>query len=222
MKVRKAIFSFLSIIAISLSIVFSFISEATLAGVWLTFSVFMITFGWPELTESISFLGSSIKLREAKDTIKELKELAKIISGATLSLIQSSNRFDGMSDSKKSEIYDSIYTMLTNLNIPTNEINNAQSDWHDWVEFDYKLYILNPKKDHPEIPKEHLGDWHTFHSNFINKLKDVTASEIREGFKKYNGLTEKVDNLIGKLEYYEKNKKHKCQDTWEKRGSWFT
>lgn len=222
---RKVIFTLLFLASIAAGVYFSFLVTEPNYGMtatWLTFSLFMFALGWPEVAESISFLGSNIKLREVKNAINELRQLAEVNSKAILELIQGSNRWDGFTDDEKLSTYNSIEKMLNNLGFDNAEIEEIQSRWHYWVGIDYVHALMhNANINHPEIPAARHNEWHKKRNEIYAKLDEIQPDDLRKTFQDLDGHTDKVKAAIDDLEYYKKHKKHKDPNRWKQREDWF-
>ena len=222
---RRIIFSLVSTTSVGVAIYFSFgISEANYAmtGVWLTFSLFTFAFGWPEIAESISFLGNKIKLREVKNTIDELKQLAELNVSTLLEIIQTQMRLGGFPEGKKEEVFAKTTDLLRNLDFCQKEINRIQSRWHYWVEMDYVHYIAYSSNiNHPEILGANHKKWHTKREEIITRRDSIKPNDLREIFRGLNGYTESIKTAIDDFEYYKEHKKHRNLERWEQHEDWF-
>jgi hypothetical protein len=221
---RRILFSLASLASVSAAVYFSFVVAEPnygMTGIWLTFSLFTFAFGWPEIAESISFLGNNIKLREVKNAINELKQLAEVNVAALLEIIQTQMRFGGVPEDKKEEVFQQTTVLLKNLGFDKNEIEGIQSRWHFWVEGDYVRALIHNNINHPEIPKERHEEWHAKRKELQEKTNDLTPDELRDVFKIFDGDTETVKQVIDDLEYYKKHKKHKDIERWKKHEEWF-
>jgi hypothetical protein len=182
----------------------------------------MFALGWPEVAESISFLGSNIKLREVKDAINELKLLAEVFSRATLELIQGGGRWVGFLDDEKYRTYEDIEKMLNGFGFKEDKILSIQSRWHYWVEIDYVLALIDQSNsNHPEIPTLRHAEWQVKRNEIYAKSEKIQPNEIKEIFQILDGYTDKVKIAIEDFEYYKKNKKHRDFTRWKERADWF-
>jgi|SaaInlStandDraft_5_1057022.scaffolds.fasta_scaffold01317_13 hypothetical protein len=226
---RKIIFSLTSLLSLVAAGYFSFFMDAphyAMTAIWLTFCLLSFAIGWPEIAESISFLGSSIKLRDVRKAINELKALADVNSRVVLELIQAKGRFRSFSADYEWKMYDSIEKMLKGLGFKPEKIENIQSRWHKWVEHDYIFSLITNSIIHSEIPEENGKEWEAVREdikNKINKVDDISIQpdELRKKFQNVNGYTKKVKTIINDLEYYKKHKKHRSLEQWKKRNNWF-
>lgn len=222
---RKAFFTLLFLASLTAGAYFSFgITEPNYAmtGVWLTFSLFMFALGWPEVAESISFLGNNIKLREVKDAINELKLLAEVFSRATLELIQGEGRWGGFADDEKDRTYEDIEKMLKGFGFQRDEILSIQSRWHYWVEKDYVHALMhNSNINHPEIPTARHAEWHVKRNEIYEKIENIQPKELREAFQSLDGYTDNVKTAIDDFEYYKTHKKHRDLTRWKQQKNWF-
>ena len=224
-NLRRIIFSLVPMVSVCIAIYFSFgVPEANyaMAGVWLTFGLFTFTFGWPEVAESISFLGNKIKLREVKSTIDELKQLAELNVSALLEIIQTQIRLGGFPEGKKEEVFAKTTDLLKNLGFCKKEINRIQSRWHYWIEMDYVHCITHSSNiNHPEVPDASHKKWHTKREEILTRRDSIKPNDLRGIFGDINGYTESVKTAIDDFEYYKEHKKHRNLERWEKRNDWF-
>jgi hypothetical protein len=111
---RKILFSLISLFSFLLAVTFSINYESVLAGIWLTFSLFTFMLGWPEIADSITFLGNSIKLRELKASLKDIRSVIEANTRAIFEMVQTQMRFGGVSDEQKDSIYRNLTDVLEN------------------------------------------------------------------------------------------------------------
>lgn len=221
---RRIIFSLFAAASLYAGIHFSFVvtePSYAMTGVWLTFSLFVFALGWPELAESISFLGSSIKLREVKAAIDELRSLAEVNSKAILDLVQGSSRWGGIPEDEKKTWYERVETLMRELGIKEDRIKAAQSRWHYYVEIDYIHNILGSNINHPAIPKENLQVWYERRREITDARDLITPDQLRRVFREVDGYTQTVQTVIDDFEYYKKNLKHRDFDRWKSHANWF-
>jgi len=223
---RKTIFTILSLASIAAGAYFSFGADEpsyAMTGIWLTFSLFTFSLGWPEIAESISFLGNNIKLREVKTAIDELKQLAEVFSISTLEMMQGGSRWSGLREEEKEKTYHDIEKMLKGLGFSDAEIQKIQSGWHRWVEVDYALAIILPRSSiaHPEVPKPLQEQWHKIYGEIKETIPSLTPQKIRDLFASINCCTPKIEAALKDFEYYVIHKKHRNHLNWERRNDWF-
>lgn len=223
---RKIIFSIASLISVGAGVYFSFFVKEpnyAMTGIWLTFSLFTFAFGWPEIAKSISFLGNNIELREVKNAINELKQLAEVASRAILEIFQGAGRWGGFSEEEFQATYTSVEKMLVSLDFKPKEIADIQSRWHYWVEGDYaRAIIFAFNINHPEIPKEKLEEWHKKREELLERVNSLQPDDFRVTFRNFDAYTPAVQLAIDDFEYYKKNKKHKDVERWKRHHEWFS
>ncbi|MDD3029247.1 MAG: hypothetical protein PHS57_03065 [Alphaproteobacteria bacterium] len=223
---RRVVFSALYVAALAAAVHFSFRIEHpdyAMTGIYLTFSLFMLAFGWPELAKSISFLGSNIELREVKEAINELRPLAEVFSRSVIELMQGGSCWGGIPAEEKEKAYTSIEKMLKSLSFSKKEIEDILKRWHEWIETDYVYAIVLPHSsiDHPEVSKEKKKEWHSLYSALIEKEQTLSPDEIREAFRGIDCLSPRIETAISDYEFYKKNKKHQNIERWRQRENWF-
>ena len=194
-----------------------------MTGIWLTFSLFTFTFGWPEIAESISFLGNNIKLREVKNAINELKQLSAIFSSALLEFIQTSDRWGGFPEEKRQETYNSIDKMLKSFGFTSQEVEEIQTPWHYWVERDYihGILVMNSIAKHPTVAEENTDEWNIRKKQVAQQNPLAKPRELRILFREFEAYSDVVKQLIDDFEYYKKNKQHRDPEKWKERHQWF-
>lgn len=227
---ERFIWSIFSALSFMAGCYFSFfISNPSLAVIWLTIALFFFLFGWPEKAESISFLGSSIKLRKIKHTIDELKKLAEINSKVLLDLIKSKGRFSSPeSCEEEQKTYEEIENMLKIIGFSINEVEKIQLRWHQWTERDYisNLVLPNSNINHPEIPKESKEKWDEKRNNILENIEiiseiNISPDDLKKTFEELGAYTPKVKSVIDDYDYYKKYKRHRDIEEWKKRDKWF-
>ncbi len=92
--------------------------------------------------ESIKITGLNnvdIQLKkEIKDSINELRELAKLNSEKILEIMQASDRYGGITTDTKESTYKDVVKILNMLKVPEEEINQILDKcWFKWVNFDF-------------------------------------------------------------------------------------
>lgn len=175
----------LPIISFGLAIYFAFIDKNVQMTIFVaTGFVFILMFFADSLTkffESIKIAGMDIKLRnEIKDSLSELRLLAKTNAEAILQLSQIQGRFfQGDLEYDKIKRFEETVKILEVLNVPKQEIEAiTEEKWHYWVKIDY-YYSLN-KKIH----------------NFINHIDNIQLSTDKKEELMKLCLTKKHDDLL--------------------------
>lgn len=192
-----------------------------MAGIWIACSFFFFAVSRPQIFDSITFLGNSIKLRDVSDAINELRLRAKITASSTLHLLQTSNRMGGFDDDEKIEMYHGIENVLKAVGFEKEEIEDIQSKWHDWVRLDYVHAIAGGvRTNHPFVPSSNMEIWYQERDTILDNAFKIRPNELRKKFEDLGALTELMEELIGDFEYYCKTKKHKDYSKWKDRHTW--
>jgi hypothetical protein len=225
---RKFLFGIISFLSLCASIYFSFFiqeSSSAMTGLWLTFSLFTFAFGWPDVAESISFLGSNIKLREVRNTICELRQLAEVNSRVLLELMQCSNRAGGISEDEKidekkdNEDYvknvdiEDINVLLNEKLIPSDEVQHRSSltildKQGEAITARKKLFNHNKEKkdeesddDNNEMMDENKNEKSDNDSNEMMDENKNEKSDNKTNEKRVGNKNEKSDNKTnGKID----------------------
>lgn len=178
----------------------------------------------PANFESISIFGSSLKLREIKHTITELRQLSQITARSILNLEQCQGRFALNNEDQKLIIYKEVEDVLRAVNIPSEKIEEIQEKyWHSWVRIDYIYGIINSNNiNHPNVPKENIEEWHKKRREIIKRSQDIQPHELKKIFQDLNALSPELVEIIEDFSYYLKNKKHRNLNRWKRRDTWFS
>jgi len=166
-----------------------------------------------KVIESIKMPGFDLKTRaEIKDSINELRILAKINAKAILQLLQTQGRFSSQEMEQKTQvIYNETLKTLEEIGIPNSEIAEiADKNWHPWVIFDYFQKIRRLINIlFPDISQEINSD------TFIFKSIDEAKHKLDE-YKNYSKDTDNQDlkTCVEDLDYYLNNKKHRSMERW--------
>lgn len=155
---------------------------------------------------------------EARNTIKEMQALAKVMARTTLSLTKRHNRLGGYSDDEENEIFKSVKDVLNRLGIPAKEQEEIFSEWYKINDFDYVYYILC---DGAPI-KGLASDQQKERMRLINSgLTNVPSPEEVENFLRNAGLlSDKNKELLEDLKYYKVHRKHRRPSEWKRRWHW--
>lgn len=224
---RRIFFSLLSICALGAGIWFSFFHvgepNPAMTSIWLTSSLFLLVLGWPEIIESVSFLGNNIKLREMKAAVNELRQLAETNAYALLQIYQGADRMGGFTDDDQLNIYQKIEAMLNIVGFEKEEIKKIQYSWHVWIESDYVREIIGIRSTiHPAIPEEKKDIWFQKRKELINKVNSITPEELRTIFQKMSAYNAQIETAINDFEYYKIHKEHRDFNKWKQRREWFS
>jgi Txe/YoeB family toxin of Txe-Axe toxin-antitoxin module len=194
----------------------------SLTGIWLAFALITFVFAWPELIDSVSFLGNSIKMREVNKAIDELKLLAEVNISTLLEVIQTQMRFGGVPEEKRLEMLSETTKVLENLGFGASEITKIQSRYHYWVESDYvRAILVSSNIQHPSIDTPRMHEWQTKRDRFVERADRLAPDDLRDIFKGFDAYNEKIQSAIEDYEYYRINKKHRDLEKWKHRNDWF-
>ena len=185
---RKFFITAISLIGLLSAFYFSFwvdVPNVTMSTLWLTFSIISFVLTEQSNIESISIFGNSLKLREIKDTITELRQLSQVMASSILYLEQCQGRFMQDDEDRKLAIYNEIGNVLKEVKIPPEQIREIQEkNWHSWVQIDYVYAIINSVNiDHPAIPKENKQKWGKIRENIIDHIRDTKAQDLQNIFQ---------------------------------------
>lgn len=159
-------------------------------------------------------------VKEARNTIKELQDLSKIMASTTLGLVKRSGRWGGYSYDEKENIKKEILDVLERLGIFGNDIEMvvAESKWHKFTELDYVYHILggNLLPEILSLPK--ISERQKLLSRDLNHI--ATPEELTQFFTHVGLLNNGVKELIKDYEHYIKFREQRRAEVWSNRGSW--
>jgi hypothetical protein len=220
-RLRRIVFSLVSISLVAAATHFSFfIPEPSYAmtGIWLTFSLFVFALGWPEVAESITFLGNSVKTREVKEATNELKAIAKSLALVMLESTQAAGRWGGgISWERKQQLREEIEASLIKSGFDPQEINQIFYGWNRWACFDYASVISTyaQKKNATSDTK-----WTNEHSKKFQKINKpdipAKAGQVRHFMTENGFLDTELEKYISMMEFYETNGRHENSSEWTK------
>lgn len=152
---------------------------------------------------------------QARSTIRELQDLARIAAVTTLSLVQRSGRMGGYADIEKEEVKQSVLRLLTQLDLTEEDRKVVLSEWYSWEELDYVFFILGGNTIPRDFDTQQVQEWKTLRARGRQNrpLPDV----LRAFLKKHQKLNEYREELIKDYEYYIEHRQHRRSDVWAKR-----
>lgn len=158
-------------------------------------------------------------LTQTQNTLEEVKELATLVSSTTLSLVKSSGRIGGYTDEEEESIRDDIFDLLRKLSVPEEQISNTLTQWHRFVEHDYRLAVTGGFTIPKDLPQSKVGEWKNLREGGIKKI--ATPNEIENFFKSMGMLTDDRRELIADFRHYKKHRQHRRLDVWSQRHELF-
>jgi len=217
--IRKIIFTLVSLFSCGSAIYFSFcIADPNYAmtAIWLTFSLFSFALGWPEVAESITFLGSSVKTREVKAAANELREIAKSLALVLLEGTQASGRWGGgFSLERKQQLRQEVEASLEKSGFSPAEIEDVFRGWNRWSLFDYASAISCYAQKKFSTPPTKWENKHSKDFNSLNRPDNpATAIMVRDFMRDNNFLDGEIQGFIEMMTYYEEHKDHKNPTDW--------
>jgi hypothetical protein len=152
---------------------------------------------------------------QAKSAIVELQDLGVLVAKLSLSLVKRQGRWGTYSDEQQDAIREDVNQVLKRLGVPERKIQDAESEWHDVVEFDYVHAILGGKAISQVLSnieqnekRALLGD------GFPHR---PTSTELRAFLSDHDLLSPEREELIKDYDYYRNNRVHRRPDVWKNR-----
>lgn len=221
--IREGVFDFLGVTLLGLMAYLLVVRTDGLAGAGLSFLAAADCFVVANLDRIVrfkispgSFEAETRIIKEAKDTLVELRALASVVVTTTLSLVKRSGRIGGYNDVEEQRIRDELLALLRRLGVKEVDIQAALSEWHRFVEFDYVGWILNSYTLPRWLPTAEVERWHELSSGGIQHI--ASPDQLEQFYDNYGRLTPEIRELIADYRYYIEHRKHRRPAVWAKRG----
>jgi hypothetical protein len=199
-------------------------------GAWLAFWAAVVAFVVAnlEVVKYIKVSATGIEaetgevIRDARDTLRELRNLAKEFAGIFIVMLNAEGRFGGgLSTERKTVVTERILSVLGGSGLKDDEVEAVRAEERPFVLFDYASHISsNFKKAHwKEFTTEQHRAWNAFR-NRKGIGHEASADELERFFESLTPLTAEQRELIEDYRYYELNTRHRRPDVWERRREW--
>lgn len=210
---------------ILLSIFFSMKENNTAIIVFAGFSLFFTLFFFGSNFEIVELLGAKFKLREIKNSLEELRLLAKETTSVLLENVQIAGRWGGFSTHRKKEIFENSIEILRKLDVADEKIKEAKQQYIFWTKFDYLHFInaciaIKAQKISREMPERQ--DILEKFNEVIKQLKVINRNNIiewNELEKILQGLfpyDSDLNQIFEDYKYYSINFEHQSFERWIK------
>jgi hypothetical protein len=160
-------------------------------------------------------------VKEARNTIKELQDLSKIMANISLGLLKRAGRFGGgYSYGEKENLKDSVLNVLRQIGVSNEECERivTESKWHRYTEFDYVHHILGGSKFPDILSKQQLSERRKFANRGLDNIP--TPEELTQFFAQIGLFNNEVKGLIEDYEHYVKFRQHRRPAVWGNRENW--
>ena len=157
-------------------------------------------------------------INEAKNTIKELQEMAKLMATTELSLVMRSGRIGGYSEEEKEERRAVAIEILDQLKIPDAEKDKVLSEWHKFVIVDYVHCILGRYKVPKDLTPAQTQKWNQLRQRGLDN--PPAPDEVRDFLSSCNRLNNDVEELVRDYEHYLAHKAHRRPEVWRNHENW--
>ncbi len=168
--------------------------------------------------------GIEVKTRElkqvvddAKATLKDIQDLAKVIVGINIDSIQRQGRLGGYTEDDKDSLKNKLFNSLKELKIDQNQIEKIMDEhWHNYVLKDYTFGIIGNNVSY--YPVEMLKR----RSELVDGGFKYIASpdEVESFLEECRVIDDQWREYLKDYRYYAKNKKHRRLDVWANRDHW--
>lgn len=158
-----------------------------------------------------------LTLEEAKNTIDELKELAKILTLISTETMKTRMRFRGK-EMEEFDIttYQDLIKTLKKIGLEECEIQKATRRWHFWNKYDYVNALMGGANQPPNM-EMNLDDWKKKKRDFCDSFPSPDV--LRDFLQEQGLISEEIKQYIDDYEYYLKNEEFKSIDRWLTRES---
>lgn len=154
-------------------------------------------------------------LAQAKDTLVELRALGALIARQSLSFVKRQGRNAPYTDDQQDAIREDVMRVLDKLGVSTAQREEAETEWHQWVEFDYVYAILGgsarPQTLLPVAQDERRA-------LLESAFRGSPAPEVlRDFLARHQVLTLAREEYIKDYAYYREHRKHRRPSAWHDR-----
>lgn len=159
------------------------------------------------------------ELKETRDRIEELKELAVLFGSTTIANIAYLGRWDGFSDEQEEQMISDIVRYFDKIGISNEKKEESLRPRYQTTEFDYSLLCTGGNKVPGDLPEGMSKDWEALREGGIAKI--AKPDEIEEFFKASGILTDQRKELLEDYRYYLEHREHKRPEIWAQRDEIF-
>ena len=162
-------------------------------------------------------------VKEARNTIKELQDLSKIMATITLGLVKRTGRWGGgYSYEEKEDLRDSVLNILLQIGVSDEECEEiiTGTKWHQYVELDYVHHLLGGSHIPSSLPEEKIGEWKQLRKRGLNNLP--SPEELTRFLEQCELLNPNMKELIEDYEHYIRFREQRRPSVWKDRGNWFS
>lgn len=206
------IYNIISVCSLAVTVIAGFKDKTALAGLcFLSCLAFLFMANLKNIKSAkASKDGFEIEAREiiekAEVTIHEMQELAKLVAKTSLSLIKRSGRLSSYPEEEQEALKDNILSLLSQLNISSDEQNFILEEYNKFIEIDYVFLLLG--NQHPTgWSDEDIKIWKKMSSDVLNSYP--SPQEIEELLERNNSLTDKHKEILDDYKYFQEKKKYR-------------
>lgn len=222
----KKFFLFISIILILASFLYcGFANNVAGIAFLLTGCIFLFLAFIPDLAKyikEVNFKDGKILTKELKDSLSELRMLAKINAEAIFQLSQLQGRFYiPRMEIDKLNRYSETVRVLKELKIPEEEILKLTDEkWHWWVENDYYIHIKSKMREKflksEKYASLELKEKNEFEQKYKNRSMKTPQGLLNFATEFDIDIDQEIKTMLEDYDYYVKNKFHNDEKRWLK------
>lgn len=202
------------LLSFGLSIYFAFLNyHAVVAIAFLAFSFLVFIQLDGRVLELLKFQNFEVRMNEVKNTIKEIKEVAKSLAEIGSETIKTRMRVSSKNmDAYEMEVFDRLCSTLEKIGLSHQEIMSCTERFHFWNKYDYVSAILGGSEMPKNISTENKKNWHARAS--LLKSPGTTPEALRFLLKEFEVWNEEVEIYIKDYQYYINNNEHRDVERW--------
>lgn len=158
-------------------------------------------------------------MRETRDTLGELRELATIVATNTLSLVMRAGRFGTYTDAEKESVKEDVTRLLRKLGVEESKVVQTLDDWHRFIEHDYRLIITGGNRVPTDLPQGMHGRWKEVRNGGVASIS--SPDEIEAFLRDAGMLTDERSELVADYRYFKERRQHRRPAVWFARDEKF-
>ncbi len=144
-------------------------------------------------------------IEKAEVTMREMQNLAKLVSRTALSLVKRSGRLGGYPEEEQEALKESFLELLKDLQLSKEDRENVLEEYNRFIEQDYVFLLL---ESHIPInwPKEELQK----RRDMLNKISSCPSPErIEELLIRNESLSKNHKDILEDFKYFRKFKEYR-------------
>lgn len=158
-------------------------------------------------------------LKETKDRIEELKELAFLFGATTIANICFMGRWDGYTDEQEEKMISDIVAYFEKIGISKEQALEALHPRFITTEHDYRLLCTGGRRLPEDLPQDKHKEWEAIRAGGVTKI--AKPDEIEAFFKANGMMNDQRAELLEDYRYYLANRTHRRPEIWAQRNEFW-